>query len=84
MQEASGALLTAESQASQKWQELLDLQRKHEANIQSAVGKATVQYQERLSSATQSLQAKDRAVQNYKIRHVPWKYLWQARQTYLL
>ena len=66
MQEASGALLTAESQASQKQQELLDMQRKCEANIQSAVGKATVQYQEQLSSATQSLQAKDQAVQKWQ------------------
>ena len=63
MQEASRALHTAESQASQKQQELLDLQRKCEAIIQLAFGKATVQYQEQLSFANQSLQAKDCVVQ---------------------
>ena len=42
---------------------LLELQRKCEANIQLAVGKAVVQYEEQLLSATQTLQAKDHAVQ---------------------
>ena len=40
MEEASGALFAAESQASQKHQELLDLQKKSEADIQLAIGKA--------------------------------------------
>ena len=38
MEEAYGALFAAESQASQKQQKLIDLQRKHEADIQLAVG----------------------------------------------
>ena len=62
MEEASGALFAAESQASQKQQELLDLQKKCEADIQLAIGKALVPYKEQLSSANHNLQAKDHAV----------------------
>ena len=37
MEEASGALTTAEVQASQKQQQLIELQKKHDADIQTAV-----------------------------------------------
>ena len=40
MEEASGALHAAESEASKRQQELLKLQKDHEANIRLAVGKA--------------------------------------------
>ena len=63
MEEASGALSTAEFQAFQKQQELINLQKKCKADIQLAVSKAAVQYKEQLSSATQKLQAKDQAMQ---------------------
>ena len=56
----------AEIQASQKQQELIELQKKCDADIQLAVGKAAVQYEEQLSSVTQQLQAKDRAMQKLK------------------
>ena len=62
-EEASGTLSAAEFQASQKQQELINLQRKWEADIQFAVGKAAVQYEEQLLSVTQKLQAKDCAIQ---------------------
>ena len=84
MEEASGALLTAESQASQKQQELIDLQKKHKADIQLAVGKAAVQYEEQLSSVTQKLQAKGCAVQTLQDQVCTLETPWPARQTYLL
>ena len=59
MEEASGALHAAESQASQKHQELLNLQRNHEADIQMAISKAVIQYKEQLSMAKHNLQSKD-------------------------
>ena len=65
MEEASGALFAAETQASQKQQELLDLQGRHEAEIQLAVHKALTLYvhlKEQLSSANNNLQAKDISV----------------------
>ena len=63
MEEASGALSAAESQAPQKQQELIDLQRKCNTGIQLVVSKAAVQYEEKPSSVTQKLQVKDHAVQ---------------------
>ena len=69
MEEASGALFAAESQASQKQQELLDLQKRHEADIQLAIGKALVPYKEQLSSVNHNLQAKDCAVKKLQ-KHV--------------
>ena len=42
MEEASGALHAAESEVSKWQQELLKLQRDHEANVQQAVGKASL------------------------------------------
>ena len=62
MEEASGALFAAESQASQKQQELLNLQKRCEADIQLAIGKALVPYKEQLPSANHNLQVKDCAV----------------------
>ena len=65
MEEASGALLAAETQASEKQQELIDLQGRHEAEIKSAMDKALTPYmhlEEQLSSANNNLQAKDKAV----------------------
>ena len=66
MEEASRALTAAEVQASQKQQQLIELQKKHDADIQLAVSKTTVQYKEQLLSATQQLQAKDCAMQKLK------------------
>ena len=45
IQEASGALHITETQASQ-WQELLDLQKDHEADVQLAVSKAVFELKE--------------------------------------
>ena len=61
MEEASGALFAAETQASQKQKELLDLQGTHEAEIQMAMDKALTPYmhlKDQLSSANNNLQAK--------------------------
>ena len=44
MEEASGALHAAESQASKRQWELLKVQRDHEANVQQAIGEAVVEY----------------------------------------
>ena len=53
MEEASGALHAAESEAS-KWQrELLKLQRDHESNIKQAVGRVVSEYREQLTAAKQ-------------------------------
>ena len=60
MEEASGALHAAESEAS-KWQrELLKLQRDHEANVDQAVDRAVSEYKEQLIAAKQRQQFKDR------------------------
>ena len=66
MEEASGALTAAEVQTSQKEQQLKELQKKHDADVQLAVSKTTVQHEEQLSSVTQQLQAKDRAMEKLK------------------
>ena len=63
MEEASGALTAAEFQTSQKQQQL---KKKHDADVQLAVSKTTVQYEEQLSSVTQQLQAKDQAMEKLK------------------
>ena len=60
MEEASGALHTAESQASERQQELLKLQKDHEADIQLAVGEVVYEYREQLEAAKQKQQSKDR------------------------
>ena len=60
MEEASGALHAAESQASKRQQELLKLQKDCEADIQSAVGKAVYEYREQLAATKQRQQFKDR------------------------
>ena len=69
MEEASGALLAAETQASEKQQELIDLQGRHEVEIKSAIDKALTPYvclEEQLTSANNNLQAKDKAVKKLK------------------
>ena len=60
MEEASGALHAAETQASKRQQELLKLQKDHETDIQLAVGKAVFGYREQLAAAKQKQQSKDR------------------------
>ena len=60
MEEASGALHAAESEASKRQRELLKLQRDHEANIEQAVGRAVSEYKEQLTAAKQRQQSKDR------------------------
>ena len=60
MEEASGALHAAESEASKRQRELLKLQRDHEANVQQAVGRAVSEYKEQLIAAKQRQQSKDR------------------------
>ena len=59
MEEASGALHAAEGQASQRQQELLELQRNHEADIQLAVSRVVFDYKEQLAVAKHNLQSKD-------------------------
>ena len=59
MEEASGALHAAESQASKRQQELLKLQKDHKADIQSAVGEVVYEYREQLAAAKQRQQFKD-------------------------
>ena len=59
MEEASGALHAAESQASKRQQELLKLQKDREADIQLAVGEVVYEYREQLAAAKQKQQSKD-------------------------
>ena len=59
MGEASGALHAAESQVSKRQQELLRLQKDHEADIQLAVGKVVFDYKEQLATAKHRQQSKD-------------------------
>ena len=59
IEEASGALHAAETQASKRQQELLDLQKDHEVNVQLATGKAVFEYREQLAAAKQNQQTKD-------------------------
>ena len=51
MEEASRALHAAESQASQRQRELLEVQKDHEANVQQAIGEAVIGYREQLAMA---------------------------------
>ena len=60
MEEASGALHAAESEASKRQRELLKLQRDHETNVEQAVGRAVSEYKEQLTAAKQRQQFKDR------------------------
>ena len=59
MEEASGALHAAESEASRRQRELLKLQKDHEAYIQLAVGKVVFGLKEQLATAKQKQQSKD-------------------------
>ena len=58
IEEASGALTAAETESSQRYQEIVDLQKRWDADIQYAVNKAVTQYQLQLSTAKSSLQQK--------------------------
>ena len=60
MEEASGALRAAESQASRRQQELFEVQRDYEANVQQAIGEAVMEYHEQLAIAKKDWQLKDR------------------------
>ena len=60
MEEASGALHAAESQASKRQWELLKVQRNHEADVQQAIGEAVVGYREQVTMAKKDQQKKDR------------------------
>ena len=60
MEEASGALHAAESQASQRQRELFEVQRDYEANVQQAIGEAVMEYHEQLAVAKKDQQLKDR------------------------
>ena len=83
MEEASGVLFAAETQASQKQQELLDLQGRYEAEIQMAMDEALTPYvhlKDQLSSADNNLQAKDKALKNYKSKYMPWNPPWLTKQ----
>ena len=60
MEEASGALHAAESQASQRQRELLEVQRDYETNVQQAIGEAVMEYHEQLAVAKKDQQLKDR------------------------
>ena len=60
MEEASGALHTAESQVSKRQQELLKIQKDHEADIHLAVGQVVYEYREQLTAAKHKQQSKDR------------------------
>ena len=51
MKEASGVLHAAESQASERQRELLNVQKDHKANVQLAVGKVVFEYREQLAMA---------------------------------
>ena len=59
MEEASGALHAAESQASRRQRELLEVQRDYEANVQQAIGEAVMEYREQLAVAKKDWQLKD-------------------------
>ena len=50
IEEASGALHAAETQASKRQQELLNLQKDHKADIQLAIGKAEFENREQLTA----------------------------------
>ena len=58
IEEASGALRAAETESSQRYQEIVNLQKKQDADIQHAV-KAVAKYQLQLSTAKSSLQQKE-------------------------
>ena len=60
MEEASGALHAAETQASKRQQELLNIQKDRESDIQLAVSKAVFGYREQLAAAKQKQQIEDR------------------------
>ena len=59
MEEASGALHAAESQASRRQRELFEVQRDYEANVQQAIGEAVMEYREQLTIAKKDRQLKD-------------------------
>ena len=51
MEESSGALHAAESQASRRQRELLEVQRDYDANVQQAIGETVMEYHEQLAIA---------------------------------
>ena len=59
IEEASGALRAAETESSQRYQEIANLQQKQDADIQHAINKVMAQYQLQLSTAKSSLQQKE-------------------------
>ena len=59
MEEASGALRAAETQASRRQQELFEVQKDYEANVQQAIGEAVMEYREQLAIAKKDRQLKD-------------------------
>ena len=59
MEEASGVLRAAESQASRRQRELFEVQRDYEANVQQAIGEAVMEYREQLAIAKKDRQLKD-------------------------
>ena len=63
MEETSGALHAAESQASQRQWELLQVQKDHEANVQQAIGEVVIGKREQLVMAKKDQQSKDREYQ---------------------
>ena len=63
IEEASGALRAAETESSQRYQEIVNLQKKWVADIQHAINKVVAQYQLQLSAAKSSLQQKECSIQ---------------------
>ena len=63
IEETSGALRAVETESSQRYQEIMDLQKRRNADIQHAINKAVAQYQLQLSTAKSSLQQKESSVQ---------------------
>ena len=59
MEEASGALRAAESQASRRQRELFEVKRDYETNVQQAIGEAVVEYREQLAIAKKDWQLRD-------------------------
>ena len=60
IEKSSGALHAADTQASKRQWELLNVQKDHKADVQLAVGKAVFEYREQLMMAKRTQQTKDR------------------------
>ena len=63
IEEASGALRAAETESSQRYQEIVNLQKKQDADSQHAINKAVARYQLQLSTVKSSLQQREHSVQ---------------------